>query len=309
MSLRTKLSLFLAAPISLALQGCTAAHAEPALQPAAAAPVAEARSGPALWQVADEDTTIYLFGTVHALPTAVEWYTGSIATALASSDTLVTEIPPDATNDPASQQMVVSKAVLPAEKSLRDILPQDDRVAYEGALTTIGVPVNAFDRFEPWFAGMTLSILPLMKNGWTADSGVEHVIDVKAGEEKQRASLETIDYQIGLFDELPLKSQIAFLMASATNIDGIVPMMDRMVAYWMAGDADGLATLMNESLSDPTLAQTLLYDRNANWADWIEKRLDAPGTVFIAVGAGHLAGDKSVQDFLEARSIPVTRLQ
>lgn len=303
MNLRKKLPLLLALPALLTLQGSIAAAEEPAVA------VAEARSGPALWKVADEDTTIYLFGTVHALPTDVEWYTGPIASALGSSDTLVTEIPPGATNDPASQQMVVSKAILPADKSLRDMLPEEDRTTYEGALTKIGVPVNQFDRFEPWFAGMTLSILPLIKNGWTADSGVEHVIDVEAGEEKSRAALETIDYQIGLFDELPPKSQVAFLMASASNMDTIVPMMDQMVARWLAGDADGLAELLNESLDDATLAQILLYDRNANWADWIEKRLDQPGTVFIAVGAGHLAGEKSVQDFLEARSIPVARLQ
>lgn len=308
-SFRKRLSLLTALPVAAMLLGCPALAAQTAEPAVVSAPAPVEHHGPALWKVADEDTTIYLFGTVHALPTDVDWYTGPIASALGSADTLVTEIPANATNDPAAQQMVAGKAVLPADKSLRDMLSEGDRKTYEGALTAIGMPVNAFDRFEPWFAGMTIAVLPLMKNGWTAESGVEHVIEVEAGADKARGALETVDYQIGLFDELPVKSQIAFLMASADNIDTIVPMMDKMVASWLAGDADGLALLMNEGFTDPALAQALLFDRNANWADWIAHRLDQPGTVFIAVGAGHLAGKQSVQDFLEARSIPVTRLQ
>ena len=67
---------------------------------------------------------------------------------------------------------------------------------------------------------------------------------------------------------------------------------------------------MNEDMdSDFGLAEALLYDRNANWAEWIERRLDTPGTVFIAVGAGHLAGDLSVQDYLEKRDIASVRVQ
>ena len=98
-------------------------------------------------------------------------------------------------------------------------------------------------------------------------------------------------------------------MVSAENIDRIVPMMDSMVAEWLAGDADGLAELMNEGLTDPALADALLYKRNENWAEWINTRLERPGTVFIAVGAGHLAGQKSVQDYLTQRGLTVERVQ
>ena len=93
------------------------------------------------------------------------------------------------------------------------------------------------------------------------------------------------------------------------QVDEIAPMMDRMVAEWLEGDADGLAELMNEGLTDPVLAKTLLYDRNARWAEWVETRLEEPGTVFLAVGAGHLAGEQSLQDFLEDGGLNVIRVQ
>jgi uncharacterized protein YbaP (TraB family) len=83
-----------------------------------------------------------------------------------------------------------------------------------------------------------------------------------------------------------------------------------MVKAWSEGDADRLAALMNESMKDdPALAERLLYARNRNWAQWIDDRLDQPGTVFMAVGAGHLAGKESVQDALATRGIQSVRVQ
>lgn len=302
--------LLAAAPLALMLQGCATYAEDTAVASVPVAPAGQGTGeGPALWKVADEDTTIYLFGTVHALPDGVEWYKGPIETALDSADTLVTEIPADATSDPASQQAIAMQAMLPEGETLRGILGDERSAKYEAALTGFGLPVNAFDRFEPWFAGMTMAVLPLLKNGWTAESGVENVVETNAGEAVARDALETVEYQIGVFDNLPQDTQIEFLMSTIDNIDQLVPLMDEMLAEWIAGDADGLAELMNRSLTDPALAKALLYDRNANWAEWIDERMDTPGTVFIAVGAGHLAGEKSVQDYLAGRDIAVTRIQ
>ncbi|MEX0341547.1 MAG: TraB/GumN family protein [Erythrobacter sp.] len=296
------------APLALALQGC-ATYSDADVATAPVAVEAPAPVGPGLWKVADEDTTIYLFGTVHALPDGVEWYKGPIETALAASQELVTEIPNGAAQDPSAQQMVMGKALLPAGQSLRELLTDPDRTSYEIALTKLGMPPAAFDRFEPWFAGMTLAVVPLLQAGYAAESGVETRLEQLAPADAKRGALETLEEQIELFDTLPVDSQLAFLMVSADNIDQMVPMMDRMVAEWLEGDADGLATLMNDGLTDPVLADALLYNRNARWAEWIDTRLDEPGTVFIAVGAGHLAGESSVQDYLAGRGLTVSRVQ
>ena len=290
-------------PLALFLQGC-AATANTVPDATVVTP-----SGPALWKVADEDTTIYLFGTVHALPKDTGWYQGPIATALASTDELVTEIPKDSVTDPASQQSIMAKAMMPAGENLRTSLTDTQRATYEAALNTLGLPPGAFDQFDPWFASMTMSILPLMKAGYAAESGVELTIDKLAPETAGRGALETLEWQIDMFDSMPADVQTEFLISTAQNIDRIAPMMDQMVAEWLEGDADGLAALMNAGLTDPRLATILLYDRNERWAGWIDERMDKPGTVFIAVGAGHLAGQKSVQDYLTHRGFSVARVQ
>jgi uncharacterized protein YbaP (TraB family) len=66
--------------------------------------------------------------------------------------------------------------------------------------------------------------------------------------------------------------------------------------------------MLNAELDDPVLHKRLLTDRNARWAQWIDGRLKQPGTVFVAVGAGHLAGSDSVQRQLRKRGIKVRRV-
>ena len=265
-------------------------------------------AAPALWKVADEDTTIYLFGTIHALPTDIEWSTPTLKNALAASDSIVTEIKMGPGIEQEMQGLVMSKGILPQGTTLRSLLSEEQTASYEEAMGKLSIPAAAFDQFEPWYAGMMMSMLPLLQQGYSPDAGVEKVLLTMVGDKEQQA-LETIAFQIGVFDELPQDSQIGFLIDAAEGIDEIKPMLDKMVAEWVEGDADALATLMNEGLTDPAVAESLLYMRNRNWADWIDTRLDAPGTVFIAVGAGHLAGKQSVQDYLAEREIEAVRVQ
>ena len=86
--------------------------------------------------------------------------------------------------------------------------------------------------------------------------------------------------------------------------------MAAMVDEWAKGQPDALARDMNDSLKDsPDVAKVLLVDRNKRWAGWIRNRLTTPGTVFIAVGAGHLAGPQSVQRQLARLGIRADRVK
>lgn len=301
--------------LSLGISACTLAFVAPVHAQDAApapAPVEEQEvevATPALWKVADEDTTIYLFGTVHALPDGIEWYHGPIADALGASDILVTEIEMSPESMATTQNLVMTKGVLPEGETLRDMLTDEQRTAYEAALARVELPPAAFDRFEPWYGAMMLTMLPLLKQGYTTDAGVEAVLETKASTGLERGALETVEEQLSIFDNLPPDTQIAFLMETVDAVDEIKALLDAMVAEWAEGDADELARLMNEGMTDPVLAERLLYARNANWAKWIDERMDAPGTVFVAVGAGHLAGEQSVQDKLAELGIETARVQ
>ncbi len=264
--------------------------------------------GPALWMIGDEDTKIYLFGTIHALPDGVDWFRGNVASAFAASDTLVTEVA--AKEDPTMQATVLKLAALPEGASLRGQMSAEQRAAYDKALVAFNIPPAMLDRFEPWYAAIALSTLPLMQQGFSPANGVDTTLQVKASVRKMsQVGLESAEYQLGLFDGLPAEAQQRYLGEVIEQLPNLREQMGAILGAWKAGDADELARLMNFAEDDPAFSEIMLTGRNRHWAEWLDERLDQPGTVFVAVGAGHLAGKGSVQDQLAARGIGAARVQ
>jgi hypothetical protein len=111
--------------------------------------------------------------------------------------------------------------------------------------------------------------------------------------------LETPEGQLRYFDALEEEDQRKLLEAALDDLADSEKRMDALVADWLAGRTDALAAALNEDLQkSPSIRKLLLSDRNARWAAWIAERMKTPGRVFVAVGAGHLAGPGSVQEAL-----------
>jgi uncharacterized protein len=307
------LSLLLSASIGLAALPAAAQNA-PTEAPAAVealdpvpAPPPLTDVDPALWVVKDEDTTIYLFGTVHILKPGLGWFDDGIKQAFDQSDRLVLEMvePPAA----EAQSLFTKLALDQSGKTLRSKMSDSDRAIYESAMTKIGLPVEGLDPFDPWAAAVTMQVLAMQKKGFDVNSGAEKQLTAaaKAGN-KPVSGVETMEFQLGVFDSMSEAEQIKFLVEGARIIDDAEATMDRMVALWAAPDPEGLAQLMNEGMSSPALYSALLTKRNANWAKWINAEMQKPGTTFMAVGAGHLAGPTSVQALLPAYGLTASRV-
>lgn len=305
--IRTAFALAITAASALIGPATLAQQAHPTPQPVEAVP-AQPLARPALWKVSDEDTTIYLFGTIHLLPKGVEWYDVKVADAFERSQELVTEIP----EIPQQRTMSVTMQLgaLPAGQTLRETMTADERAKFEAALQGLKVPVGAFDTMKPWLASVALATIPLMQAGYSLDNGVEAQLDQRnKALGRPRLGLETLEYQLGIFDGLCPDAQKTYLFETVAALPDFPKEIDKMVSAWSKGDAQSLAKLLNEGMEDPALYKALLTDRNRNWSAWIDNRLDRPGTVFIAVGAGHLGGKDSVQEFLGQAGIKVERVQ
>ncbi|WP_448662035.1 TraB/GumN family protein [Sphingomonas sp. CJ20] len=285
------------APLFLALPLAPAAHAQ-ATQPA----------DPALWVVRDEDTTVYLFGTVHVLKPGLSWFDSAVKDAFDKSGELVLEM---VEPDPATMQGIILKTALnPTGPTLTEKLPADKRAAYAKAVSEIAVPGAFLDRTDPWFAAVTLTVAGLPKLGYDPESGAERTLTAAAkAANKPVLGLETAEQQLGYFDSMPEPLQIKFLVSTIDEMPKMGSELDKMVVSWAKGDPDTLAAVMNESMRDtPEIGKILLTDRNIRWADWIAKRMEKPGVVFVAVGAGHLAGPDSVQVQLAKHKLKAVRI-
>ena len=287
--------------------------ASPAL-PTSAVTAAPGEPRPALWQVSDADTTVYLFGTIHMLPGSVGWRTPAIDEVMARSDGLVLETVIEET--PAA--LAASFNRLGVRAGLPPFLLRFEarnRPAIAAAIVKSGIPGSRYDQMETWAATLTLVGLQAGSSGFKGADGVETILRknfLRAG--KPVDQLETNVDQLSMYDGLSEHAQRAMLTgmigdpgARARSVRG---QMDAMVGTWVHGDVEGIARSFNAELAQqPELRAALLTRRNARWASWIDQRMDQPGSVMVAVGAGHLAGDGSVLQALESQGYTVSRIQ
>ena len=294
--------------LALLFAGPAGAQTAPAPAPTAAAAAATVDADPALWVIKRGNATVYLFGTVHVLKPGLSWFDEEVKAAFDRSDRLILELPD--VDEKASQPLVLKLATDTSGVPLTKKLPEADRVAYEKAMAGLGIPAAAFDQFEPWFAAINLGLIPLLKLGYDPSSGAEKTLLAAAKQEhKPVAGLESLEQQLGYFDSMPEKLQIKYLAETVKDLPKAGENIDKMVAEWAKGDPDALAKTLNEGLdAQPELAKLLLADRNKRWAVVIDDMLSRPGTTFIAVGAGHLAGKDSVQNQLKRYGVTATRV-
>ena len=283
---------------AFALVGCSTASETPA------------GPRPAMWTLSDSDTKIYLFGTFHLLPEGYGWRTPRIDKAITESAELVTEIG-DIGDPAASAGTMMSLGVSPGLPPLMERVPEDKRDELRAMIEESGIPAMVLDRLETWAAAVALLGVTFKRLELSADAGVETGLTAgfkTAG--KPISGLETVAQQFGFFDELPEDSQRAFLTAMLDDPAELKLQFEKMMKAWSSGDVDGIAATFNDDVNfSPILRERLLERRNAAWADWLEKRLEKPGTVMVAVGAGHLAGPESVQAKLAAKGLKTKRIQ
>ena len=291
---------------TLRLAAALAAVLTPAL-PASAATLPDA--DPAMWVVKDHDTTIYIFGTFHVLDGKTDWFNDEVRQAFDRSDEVVLEaIIPE---DPAALAPLMAKyAIASSGKPLTEQLSPEARAKLVKILGDSGVPAAALDKMKPGFAGMTVALLPYQKAGMSPEHGTEKTLTKAAKEaNKPVGELEGIEAQLKMLEKIPESAHVRSLEQVLDKFEELPAMIADMKVNWNSGNAEGFAKLMNEmQASSPETFKVMMTDRNAHWAEWIDQRMDKPGTVFVAVGTAHLAGTDSVQEFLGKRGIKSERV-
>lgn len=267
-----------------------------------------ASAAPALWVMHSGSATVYLFGTVHLLKD-LAWRSPQLDAALSKSQDLWLEVP-DAF-DTAGAAPLITKYGLDPAHPLSTKLTEAERTHLDAVVHREGLgTAAAFESFQPWMAGLVISMTHVIKSGYDPKSGVEKVLTVQmqaAG--KPIHGLETIEQQLRFFSSLSPDAQRQMLDEALDDLDAGDDKTDAIVAAWMAGDTDTIAKLVDQDLaaSEPDAYRALVVNRNTAWAKQIAQLLQGTSVSFIAVGAGHLAGPDSVQVQLAKRGIKVER--
>ena len=301
----------LAAQPALAETPTKAPAAQEAKKPPAI--VQDYQPRPAIWLVADEDTRIYMLGTVHMLPPGFRWRSPAIDRLVAQADELVVETYDDGKDISMEEAMLLFRedAVPFLER-----VPEKHRAAVEAMVAESDMPRDALDSMQTWSVAMFLGISALLDSYGAEDAddapGVEDVLERDfVAAKKPIGSIEDPGAVLRSLNAIPEEDQLALLLTGLEEM-GTEADEEELLARdlednhdWARGAPEKLADFAADMPA--SFVGVLLTKRNAAWALWVEERLKRPGTVLLAVGAGHLAGKDSLQDMLEARGLRATR--
>lgn len=258
-----------------------------------------------LWRITDEDSTVFLAGSVHLLRPKDSPHPAAYDRAYEASEEVVFEVDMAEMEDPANKLRLVQLGQLPEGESIEDHLSEEAVARLRAYLVVRGMPPAAFDQFKPGMISLTIAAMEAMKVGARPDLGLETVFFAKCEEDgKPSRGLETPEFQVKLFDELDSAEMEKVLIDTLDEAEKTAKALDAMIRAWKDGDLEALGELVEQGMeSSEKFRELLLVERNANWVPEIEKALASDRNVLFLVGAGHLIGEDSVISMLAEKGI------
>lgn len=278
----------------------------------AAAPASgQTAAQPAIWQLDGPSADVLLLGSVHLLRDRDYPLPDNIMAALERSECVVFELDMDDLDPLGSQALFQSLGRMPEGVSLQDMLGPSAYARAAERSRELGIDLDLLGDFKPWFAALTIMNLQLMRLGFSPGLGLDQQLAALAREDgKEVLGLETLEFQLALFDELPDAIQIQLLMQTLDEAEELEAQMGILVNAWREGQTDVLARELGNSFADyPDLYRRLVTKRNHSWVNKIIAIGEGERQCLVVVGALHLVGDDSLIELLRRRGAQVHRLK
>jgi len=268
-----------------------------------------AKAEPALWEVRDDDSAIWIFGSFHILPEGAAWRTGLFDSILADADSVVfeTDVRPAAVAQVGAEAFV--RGVYVDGTMLTDALDEATEARLREKAAAINLPMGSILAMRPWMATNTITVQALAAEGFGAE-GVEFVLQPELPDARL-SFLETGQQQLDVLAGAPEDEQLAMLTSTLDQLDGLSKMMDKMLGSWVDGTPEELGDLFLMEMGgfEEAFLERLIYARNRNWIAPLEAMLAEGQENLVIVGAAHLIGDGSVLHLLEQAGYEVERIQ
>jgi uncharacterized protein YbaP (TraB family) len=263
-----------------------------------------------LWKVTGGNGVVFLFGTVHVGKKDLYPLASVIEDSFKQSDILVEEIDPD--NSPEALRLaqdIIKGGMYPAGDSIANHLTEETR----GRLTEYakaGQLGADYSRAKPWLLSLMILQHQLKEMGFDPSKGLDqHFMQEARDTHKAIEALETADSQLRMFSSFSDELQDQFLLATLLGASEATEILDRTLAAWTSGNTGAMDDLINRDVRDhpvlQPLMETMFYERNDAMARKIEKFLETGKTYFVAVGAGHLVGERGIAKQLRRKNYTV----
>jgi uncharacterized protein YbaP (TraB family) len=263
----------------------------------------EAQEKSLLWKVSQDGKSIFLLGSIHYLREENYPLNQAILDTFDASKRLVLEIDLNQTSPGAAQRVVLEKAIYRDGSTLAQNISEETYQLTSKRASELGIDMKALQPMKPWFVALTMLSAKLQQMGLNPKLGVDHHLAERAKRNgKPTTGLETLEFQLGMFDQLAKREQESMLRETGDAVERIEKNINGIVESWLKGDGDRLATLMLAGMrAYPELYRKVIVERNQRWLEEITQLVRQGGDALVVVGAAHLVGKDGVVAMLKAR--------
>lgn len=265
-----------------------------------------------LWKVTGNDSvkTSYVFGTIHMIGKKDFFLTPGMKKAFAASDKVVFEINMEEMSDMSVLFKLMGKITMEGGKTLKDLISDEDYKLVKEHFDGLGLPLMFLEKMKPLFLSTFASgdIAPGDLQSGELKSYEMEFMEMAQKSKKEMGGLETIEFQLSMFDSIPYEAQAEMLVDAIKGTDGGDDQFKQMVELYKQQALPALYKMIEgDTEGVGEFEDLLLVGRNKNWIPLMEGMMKDKST-FFAVGAGHLGGNNGVVALLRKKGYIVTAI-
>lgn len=270
-----------------------------------------------LWKITGNnlDKPSYLFGTHHVAPITVLDSVPGFNDALNSVDKVYGELIMSEANTPQTQQIMMQAGMAPQDSTLTAVLTAAQADSLDTMLKKYMGPMAGIAQFNALKPAMVSTVISMVQAQMAFPTfNMQEQLDSEiqnrgAALGKEIGGLETIEEQCQALFGSSIIDQADDLMNMVRNDNRSLEMAHKLAKAYLAGDLNAMLALIEEpEMGMGTGADRLINNRNANWVRFMAGLLPT-ASVLIAVGAGHLPGDKGLISLLRKSGYTVTPVE
>lgn len=260
-----------------------------------------------LWEVSGKglEKPSFLFGTFHLLCKQDIHFSEQLKKAVNYCDTIYMELDMD---DPSTMLGGMLYMNMRGDTTLADLYTDKEYSRLKNYFSdTLKMPLTLLQKAKPYF--LVALLYPRMMN-CSSPAGVEEELVKLAKEDKKEIQgLETMQFQASVFDSIPYEWQAKELLKNIDSFSVNKEEFEKMLDYYKNQNMDSIKKMLGKSeFGSDKYDDLLLNDRNKKWVTKLDSIMKKE-SVFVAVGAGHLVGDKGLISLLRKQGYTVEPLE
>lgn len=271
-----------------------------------------------LWKASDEDSTVYLLGSVHVADPSLYPLSKAMLGAFDISDALVLEA--DIVNQSEDMIYMQQKMMYTGDDTLDKNVPKEVYDRFIELVAPLGLPEAYCNKLKPWAAAAVAQTAQAGQNSYSAALGIDLFFTSKAMGKKEIVEIEGIRFQTDMFESFSKELQTMYLASAVTPVESSrqqqADILISMMNAWKTGDAAEIEKLvamdtMGDSSEAKEFNEKMWTTRNQNMYEKTKTYLADPAkkTYFIVVGAGHMGGANGIVTQLEANGYAVEQVR